>query len=83
MNEWQVAGVAVLAGLIPCLAVCAAAGATAALAALEVAGTLACTGVMVLAEGLHRQPFIDLAIVLAILSLVGALVFARMMEAHV
>lgn len=33
-----------------------------------------------LAEAYHRQPFIDLAIVLGLLSAVGALVFARLME---
>ena len=83
MNEWQIAAVVLLTALVPCLAVCVLAGATDALAAVEVAGTLACTGLMVLAEGFHREPFIDLAIVLAVLSLVGALVFARMMEAHI
>ena len=51
-----------------------------ALAAVEVAGTLAATALMVLSEGFHRQPFIDLAVVLAVLSVVGSLAFARMME---
>jgi multisubunit Na+/H+ antiporter MnhF subunit len=82
MNEWQIAAIVVLAALVPCVIVCVLAGATDALAAVEVAGTLACTGLMLLAEGLHRQSFIDLAVVLAFLSIVGALVFARMMERH-
>jgi multisubunit Na+/H+ antiporter MnhF subunit len=51
-----------------------------ALAALEVAGTLAASVLMLLAEGFHRQPFIDLALVLALLSLIGAMAFARLME---
>jgi multisubunit Na+/H+ antiporter MnhF subunit len=38
------------------------------------------TILMLLAEGFHRQPFIDLAVVFAPMSLVGALVFARLME---
>jgi multisubunit Na+/H+ antiporter MnhF subunit len=42
--------------------------------------TLATTVLMLLSEGYHRQPFIDLAVVLAAVSLVGALAFARMME---
>jgi multisubunit Na+/H+ antiporter MnhF subunit len=54
-----------------------------ALAALEVASTVASTALMALAEGFHRQPFIDLALVLALVSLIGALVFARMMEADI
>jgi len=37
---------------------------------------------MALAEGLHRQPFIDLALVLALVSVIGALVYARLMEEH-
>ena len=35
---------------------------------------------MLLAEGFHRQPFIDLAVVFAPMSLVGSLMFARLME---
>jgi multisubunit Na+/H+ antiporter MnhF subunit len=35
---------------------------------------------MVLSEGFHRQPFVDLAVVLALVSIVGSLAFARLME---
>lgn len=80
MNEWQLVALVLTAALVPCLGVCVLAGATHALVALEVAGILACTVMMVLSEGFHRQPFIDLAIVLAVLSMVGALAFARLME---
>jgi multisubunit Na+/H+ antiporter MnhF subunit len=80
MNEWQLAALVLTAALVPCLGVCVLAGATHALAALEVASTLGCTVMMLLSEGFHRQPFIDLAVVLALLSIVGAFVFARMME---
>lgn len=80
MNEWQWAAIVLTAALVPCLGVCVLAGATQALAALEVASTLATAALMVLSEGFHRQPFIDLAIVLALLSLIGAFAFARMME---
>jgi multisubunit Na+/H+ antiporter MnhF subunit len=80
MNAFEIAAV-VLAGItLPCLAVCVFATATAALAAFEVASTVAITALMVLAQGFHRQPFMDLALVLAALSLVGAMAFARMME---
>jgi multisubunit Na+/H+ antiporter MnhF subunit len=51
-----------------------------ALIAMEIAGTLASSVLLVLAEGLQRQPFVDLAVTLAVLSLVGALVIARMLE---
>jgi len=35
---------------------------------------------MLLAEGFHRQPFVDLAVVFAPMSLVGSMMFARLME---
>lgn len=83
MNAWEVAAAVLTAGVLPCVAICAFAGAMEALAALEVASTITCTALMALAEGFHRQPFIDLALALALLSMVGALVFARMMESEI
>ena len=38
------------------------------------------TILVLLSEGFHRQPFVDLAVVFAPMSLVGSLVFARLME---
>jgi multisubunit Na+/H+ antiporter MnhF subunit len=35
---------------------------------------------VLLSEGFHRQPFVDLAIVAAVLSFAGSLVFARILE---
>lgn len=83
MNEWEIAAAVLTGAILPCVGICGFAGAMDALAALELAGTLCTTALMALAEGIHRQPFIDLALVLAMLSLIGAVVFARMMEAHV
>jgi multisubunit Na+/H+ antiporter MnhF subunit len=83
MNEWEIAAVVLMAGIVPCVAVCVFAGAAAALAALEVASTLATTALIVLSEGFHRQPFVDLAVVLAVLSVVGSLAFARLMEGDI
>ncbi len=51
-----------------------------ALAALELAGTLLTTALMALCEGFHRQPFMDLALLFALMSMIGAMVFARLME---
>jgi multisubunit Na+/H+ antiporter MnhF subunit len=83
MNEWEIAAVVLLAAIVPCVGVCVLASASDALVALELAGTLTATALMVLCEGFHRQPFVDLALVLVLLSLVGALAFARMMEADI
>jgi multicomponent Na+:H+ antiporter subunit F len=80
MNEWEIAAIVLAGALIPCLGVCVLAGATHALAAVEVASTLLTSILMLLSQGFHRQPFIDLALVFAILSLIGALAFARLME---
>ncbi|HWF51348.1 MAG TPA: monovalent cation/H+ antiporter complex subunit F [Solirubrobacteraceae bacterium] len=80
MNEWEIAATVLGFALIPCLAVCALAPPPHGLAALEIAGVLVCSILILLSEGFHRQPFIDLAVVLAPLSLVGSLTFARLME---
>jgi multisubunit Na+/H+ antiporter MnhF subunit len=82
MNEWELAALIVILALVPCLWTCLRAGAPEALAAVEVGGALGCSALMLLAEGFHRQPFVDLAVVLALGSTVGALVFARMMESE-
>lgn len=80
MNEWEIAAAVLASALIPCLVVCLLCEAPHGLIAMEIAGVLVCTILMLLSEGFHRQPFIDLAVVLAPMSLVGALTFARLME---
>jgi multisubunit Na+/H+ antiporter MnhF subunit len=80
MNEWEIAAAVLSFALIPCVAVCVLGAPTDGLVALQLAGVLVSTILMLLAEGFHRQPFIDLAVVLAPMSLVGALTFARLME---
>lgn len=80
MNEWEIAGAVLGFALIPCLLVCLLEAPPHGLVALEIAGVLSSTILMLLSEGFHRQPFIDLAVVLAPMTLVGALIFARLME---
>ena len=80
MTEWEIAALVLAVAIEPCLGLCFLAGATHALAALEVASTLLTTVLMLLSEGYHRQPFIDLALIFGLLSLIGALAFARLME---
>ena len=80
MNEWEIAAAVLGFALIPCVAVCFLAGPMHGLVALQLAGALVSTILMLLSEGFGRQPFIDLAVVLAPLSLVGTLAFARLME---
>jgi multisubunit Na+/H+ antiporter MnhF subunit len=80
MNEWEIAAAVLGVALIPCLAMCLLAPAPHGLLAMEIAGVLTTTILMLLAEGFNRQPFIDLAVVLGTMSLVGSLMFARVME---
>ena len=80
MNEWEIAALVLTVGLLICAAVAAFASLADALVALEIGGTLTTSILLVLSEGLQRQPFVDLAVTVAVMSVVGALVFARMME---
>jgi len=82
VNEWEIAATVLGFALVPCIAVALLAEPPHGLAALELAGVLLSTILMLLAEGFHRQPFVDLAVVFAPLSLVGSLLFARLMERH-
>ena len=80
MNEWLLAAVVLLAALVPCGVVCVLRSPMEGLVALELAGVIDITILMLLAEGFHRQPFVDLAVVQAALSFAGAIVFARLLE---
>jgi multisubunit Na+/H+ antiporter MnhF subunit len=80
MNEWEVVAAVLGAILVPCVGVASLAGVASGLVALEIAGTVVSTILMVLAEGLQRQPFIDLALTLALVSMVGAFALARLLE---
>jgi multisubunit Na+/H+ antiporter MnhF subunit len=80
MNAWLIAAAALLLGLVPCLIVMLRGSIVEALVGLQMAGVLETVVLLLLAEGFHRAPFFDLALVLALLALAGGLVFARMLE---
>ncbi|MHB1468241.1 MAG: MrpF/PhaF family protein [Solirubrobacteraceae bacterium] len=80
MNIWLIAAFALLPALLACGLTCVLRPAVDGLVALELAGPLAVVELMLLAEGTGRQPFIDLALVLAVMAFVGSLAFARLME---
>ncbi len=82
MNEWELAAAVLGVAILPCLVVCFRASVPSGLASLEIAGVLLTTILMLLSEGFRRQPFVDLAVVFAPLSLVGSLTFARLLERH-
>jgi multicomponent Na+:H+ antiporter subunit F len=80
VNAWLVAATVLLAGLLPCLWVAMRGTIMSALAALELASTITTLVLLTIAQGLRRDPFMDLALVSAVLSFAGALVFARFLE---
>lgn len=84
MNEWILAAIVlVLGGIFPCLVVSVTASAMEGVVALEMTGVIAVLVLLLLAEGFQRQPFVDLALVLAVLSFVGSLAFVRYMEREI
>jgi multicomponent Na+:H+ antiporter subunit F len=80
LNVWFLAALLLLPGLVACGAACLLFGVLDAVAALELAGVLNAVEFMLLSEATHRQPFIDLALVLAVMTFVGSLAFARLLE---
>lgn len=81
MNAWLLAATVLLvAGLAPCLVVTLVADAIQRLVGLELAGVIATVVLLLLAQGFERTSYIDLALVLALLSFAGSLVFARFLE---
>jgi multisubunit Na+/H+ antiporter MnhF subunit len=80
MNAWEISAAVLAFALIPCLGVAVLCPPESGLAALQVASVLVCTILMLLSEGFRRQPFIDLAVVFAPMSVIGSLTFARLME---
>lgn len=80
MNAWLVAATVLATGLLPCLWVAMSGTIVGALAALELASTITTLALLLIAQGLRRDPFMDLALVSAVLSFAGALAFARFLE---
>jgi multicomponent Na+:H+ antiporter subunit F len=80
VNAWLIATTVVLTGLLPCLWVAMRGTIVSALAALELASTITTLALVMIAQGLRRDPFMDLALVSAILSFAGALTFVRFLE---
>ena len=66
--------------MAPVPGVCLLASEFDALAAVELGSTLLTSVLMLLSIAFNRQPFIDLALAFVLVSIVGSLAFARMME---
>lgn len=77
---WFAAATALMLTMVPCGWVCLRAGILDALVALELAGLIATLALLVVAQGVDRAPFFDIALVSAVLSFAGGLAFARFLE---
>lgn len=81
MNEWIIAAVVLLiAGTLPLGLTCLLSDAIEGLVALSLTGVIATLVLLLLAEGFHRQPFVDLAVALAVMSFIGSVAFVRFLE---
>ena len=80
MNAWLIAATVLLFGLFPCIWVVMTGSRVSALIALELASTLTTLALLLIAQGLRRDPFADLALVSAMLSFAGSLTFVRFLE---
>ncbi len=80
MSIWMAASIALSCGLGLCLLGCVRSDTAAALSALNLAGVVAVLEFVTLTVAFQRQPFIDLAVVLAPMSVGGTLAFVRFLE---
>jgi multisubunit Na+/H+ antiporter MnhF subunit len=83
MNQWLVAALILVVALGVCSAAALVFDLVTAVVALEVGGVVAVSTLLVLAEAMHRQSFVDLALVAAVLALPGALIFVRLLERRI
>ena len=81
MNGWLWAAAVLAVALVPLAVLCARLPAPEGVVAMEAAGADAVLALLLLAEGTRRQPFGDLALVLAVVSFVGAIAYLRFVEA--
>ena len=80
MNAWLIAATVMLSGLGPCIWVVMRGSRVSALVALQLASTLTTLTLLLIAQGLRRDPYADLALVSALLSFAGSLTFVRFLE---
>lgn len=80
MSIWMAASIALIAGFVPCTLACLRRDVAAVLAVLNLAGVLTVLALITLSVEFKRQSFVDLAVVLAPVSIGGSLAFVRYLE---
>jgi multisubunit Na+/H+ antiporter MnhF subunit len=81
VNGWLWAATVLVAMLVPLAILCGRLPAPEGIVAIEAAGIDAILALLLVAQGTGRQPFGDLALVLAVVSFVGAVAYLRFVEA--
>jgi len=81
VNGWLWAAAVLVAALVPLLWVTVRLPAPEGVVAVEAAGVDAAMALLLVARGTGREPFADLALVLAVVSFVGAVAYLRFVEA--
>jgi len=82
VSAWELAALGLLVALMPCGLVCARAPTMDRLVALQLATNIASLLLLVLARVYERSIYFDVALVLAVLSFPGTLLFVRLLERH-
>jgi multisubunit Na+/H+ antiporter MnhF subunit len=77
VNAFLLAGTVLLAGFVPLGILCVLGREIDGVVALMVCGTLTTLILLCLAEGFHRSSYFGVAIVCAVCTWIGAMVFAR------
>src|ERR671929_81888 len=81
VRAWLVWWVLLAAAFVPLAILCTRLRAPEGIVAIEAAGVDAVLALLLIAQGTNRQPFGDLALVLAVVSFVGAIAYLRFVEA--
>lgn len=81
MNGWLWGATVLAAALAPLAVLCVRLPAPEGIIAIEAAGVDAVLALLLISQGTNRQPFGDLALVLAVVSFVGAIAYLRFVEA--
>jgi len=81
VNGWLWAATGLVAALAPLAVLCARLPAPDGVVAAEAAGLDAALALLLISQGTHREPFGDLALVLAVVSFVGSVAYLRFVEA--
>lgn len=82
MNLWLIAAAAVAISLIPCAVITLRGSPERRLVGLEMTGIVLTIMLVLLTIGSGRKAFIDLPLVLAVLSFGSGIVFVRFLEKH-